>query len=659
MFNLRSLPRSAVAALLVLPLLLTACPPVGAGGERATSGQLNPAAISFPGTSNGTVVVTANGKWQLSPSAEWLTVSPRAGGAGSHEVSITVNRRGLTPELHGAALTLLGRGELDSVPVTMRFPQLTGYLQDFGVGLRSAAVAGTTGAPGAARDTSSDVPGEYLVLLDGDMAGYLEAGVLQGNDVRPSAVTGTPNLEAFSMVARALAVEHGVSVKSRIRSAEFPLMLIAATPEDAARLATDGRVKIIEPNWRWTLPTVEAQLGPLSHDFGRQWHYDKINLGEAREATQGSPEVVVAVIDGGFGTDHSFLQDALLPGYDFHTRTYGADASFTCAAHGTHVAGTVAALHDAVHNAVGVAPSVKVLPLRIGFVANGKCNLDGDVLIDALLYAAGIEVDGLPPRAPVDVINLSLGGSSVPESLRLAVDEVLARGVTVVAAAGNAGSRGVMYPAAYPGVLAVSGTDFSDRLAYYSNYGEGLFIAAPGGDLRVDSNGDGWPDGILSAGWTDGGSAEAWVLMQGTSMASPHVAGVVALMRSVAPALSPRAVQEILACSAKDIGPPGWDEQFGYGLLDAGAALAAAGKAAGAGLGEYTVSLSKDGQVVASSGTGSGGAFDLGQVEAGSYLLEVTLDPASAGGPYALVPVSVTYDGDVMKMVELELCGGA
>ncbi len=159
-----------------------------------------------------------------------------------------------------------------------------------------------------------------------------------------------------------------------------------------------------------------------------------------------------------------------------------------------------------------------------------------------------------------------------------------AEGIIVVAAAGNNASSQPVYPAAYDGVLAVSGVDINEQPAPYSNFGSYVDLAAPGGDLSVDLDGDGYGDGVLStAASVDliGNLSYGYSYLEGTSMAAAHVSGVIALMKAVNPALTPDELDKLLADGSitRDLGDPGRDDLYGYGLIDAQKAVLAAAPA--------------------------------------------------------------------------------
>ena len=248
--------------------------------------------------------------------------------------------------------------------------------------------------------------------------------------------------------------------------------------------------------------------------------------------------------------------------------------------HGTHVAGTVA---SDTNNATGVAGTswgARIMPIRVLGVGGGNIY---DVS-QGVRYAAGLATDagpGLPePRA--QIINLSLGCLGCgADALRSAIAAARERGVIIVAAAGNESTSQLSYPAAYDGVVSVGAVDLRKQLAPYSNFGSTIDLVAPGGDASVDRNGDGYPDGILSTIADDsGGTVRAgYSFLQGTSMAAPHVAGVFALMKARNPsAVTPAAIDAWIASGAitEDLGNDGAatrNNTFGYGLIDAAKAL--------------------------------------------------------------------------------------
>jgi serine protease len=302
------------------------------------------------------------------------------------------------------------------------------------------------------------------------------------------------------------------------------------------------------------------------------------------------------VIDTGIRPGHPDLQGQLVAGYDFIKNTTvsldgdGCDADPTdpgdafigslSSWHGTHVSGTVAARTvfasgQEAEGVAGVAWNARVMPLRVLGRSGGA---DADV-IDALEYAAGLSNGcNVFPANRADVVNMSLGGGGFSDAFQAAIHAVRARGVTVVAAAGNGSSTTPSYPAAFDGVIAVAATDYERNRAPYSNFGTWVDVAAPGGDMSADANGDGFADGVLSTLFDplagDPDDRYVYAFYQGTSMAAPHVAGVIALMLSVQPDLTPGAIDDMLRNGelTRELS----SALLGFGLIDAFKAVEAA-----------------------------------------------------------------------------------
>jgi len=359
-------------------------------------------------------------------------------------------------------------------------------------------------------------------------------------------------------------------------------------------LRKDPRVRFAEPNYR-----VSTMATPDDAAYPLQWHYPLIGLPDAWDTTTGDPGVVVAVVDTGILANHPDLAGRLVAGYDFvrdpgsardgdgidpdpqdpGDSLGGGSESF----HGTHVSGTVAARGNNQLGGAGVAYNSRVMPLRALGPGGGGTSYDVD---QAVRFAAGLPNDsGTLPQQPADVINLSLGGSAFSQATQNLYDQVQAAGILVVAAAGNQASSSPVFPASYAGVIAVSAVDAQRRLATYSNTGSMIDVAAPGGNNSVDLNGDGYPDGILSTSGSISGNGVnySYAFRNGTSMAAPHVAGMLALMKSVNPNLTPTDIDALLAAGAlsDDLGAPGRDNQYGNGIINAQRAVLAALEATG------------------------------------------------------------------------------
>ena len=326
-----------------------------------------------------------------------------------------------------------------------------------------------------------------------------------------------------------------------------------------------------EPNY-----IVEALMVPNDTYFGYQWHLDSpvyggINVKGAWDHTQGQG-VTVAVIDTGiayesyidpvtrknFSRAPDFSNTCFVQGYDFVSNdTHANDDN----SHGTHVAGTIAQSTNDSYGTAGVAFKACLMPIKV-LDSNGSGSYSD--VADGIRYAAD---NG------AKVINLSLGGSAPVIYLEEALAYAYSKGVTIVAASGNDSLNTVGYPAAYNDyVIAVGATRYDETRSSYSNYGSALDIVAPGGDTAIDQNGDGYVDGVLQNTFnptTKNVNDYAYYFFQETSMATPHVAGVAALVISKGNATSPANVREALQSTADDLGTSGRDNTYGFGLVNA------------------------------------------------------------------------------------------
>ncbi|MCB1821834.1 MAG: S8 family serine peptidase [Candidatus Competibacteraceae bacterium] len=329
-----------------------------------------------------------------------------------------------------------------------------------------------------------------------------------------------------------------------------------------------------------------------------QWHYPQINLPQAWDLTTGA-DTIVAVVDTGVALGHPDLQGQLITGYDFISNRANAldgdgidpdpndvgdrsNPDGSSSFHGTHVSGTVAAATNNQTGGAGVAFGAKIMPLRaIGRFGGSSYDIE-----QAVRYAAGLPNDSgtVPPRR-ADVINLSLGSTASSSADRAAYAQARTAGVVIVAAAGNSANSTPLYPASYPGVISVSAVTINKTLAPYSSFGPNIDVAAPGGSTATDVNGDGKPDGVLSTAANDVNDTLVYdyPIWQGTSMATPHAAGVIALMKALAPNLTPDDIDNLLASGSltDDLGAVGRDNRFGYGLLNANKAAIAAANSGG------------------------------------------------------------------------------
>ncbi|MCM8778937.1 MAG: S8 family serine peptidase [Candidatus Omnitrophica bacterium] len=296
-------------------------------------------------------------------------------------------------------------------------------------------------------------------------------------------------------------------------------------------------IEYCEPNYIYKIYKT-----PNDSMYNQLWGLQKIQAEKAWDINEGSSSVIVGVSDTGVDGNHPDLKDNLVSGKSFVDNSPTADN----VGHGTHVAGTIAAVGNNGQGVIGVAPKVKIMPLKI----SNSPNVELAFAIESIRYAAD---NG------AKVINMSWGGGMPSASLQDALRYAASKDVVLVAAAGNGGGPGVAYPAAFPEVIAVSATNPQDQLANFSSYGSEVEVSAPG-------------EGILST-WPGGKYQPA----SGTSMASPHTAGVVALIRSVFPNLRAEEVRKKLIESVDDLGSPGKDERFGYGRINAFKAIQGGG----------------------------------------------------------------------------------
>jgi serine protease len=454
-------------------------------------------------------------------------------------------------------------------------------------------VAGQIRIPGihsGVRLSDDFVPGEVILEPRGSTAAPHGTAAWQRGAGAGAAAPGPPVLARLEHLAGAMSGSRAsrdfAIWRSLPREVERPFADAQASDKHATLLAMkalrrDYAIANAQLNYR-----IRPRSVPNDPFYPLQWHYPMIELPAAWDFTTGDPGVTVAVIDTGILAQHPDLAGQLLPGYDFVSNPASSgdgdgidpdpedpgDGNGVAASsfHGTHVAGTVAAASGNGIGAAGVAPGVKLLPLR-ALGPSGGSSYD---ILQAVRYAAGLTNDSGTVRAPVDVINLSLGrrGPCWPAE-QAAFDAARQAGVVVVAAAGNDDEDAAdAFPANCSNVVAVGAVDLHGNRAPYSNYGSAVDVQAPGG-RATDANGDGYPDGVLSLmGDEEAEPMYTYAFRKGTSMASPHVAGVVALMKSVNPNLTPEEIDQMLAVG---------ELTRGDGLISAYRAVIAALDAAG------------------------------------------------------------------------------
>jgi serine protease len=314
-------------------------------------------------------------------------------------------------------------------------------------------------------------------------------------------------------------------------------------------------VKFAEPDYlRFISFTPNDEL------YTYQWNFPQINLPSAWDRSTGSG-TTVAVVDTGVNPNgQDSFGNRLIQGHNFVKNT---NDSSDDNGHGTHVAGTIGEETNNLTGCAGIAFNANILAVKV-------LNRRG------VGYSSNIN-DGIRWAADngADVINMSLGASTGSQTEEDAVNYAYNNGVVICAASGNESANTVGYPAAYENCIAVGATRYDKKVASYSNTGDALDIVAPGGDTSVDQNNDDYPDGILQETFQKTFLKYKWsyYFFQGTSMATPHVSGLSALIISLHPTYTPAQVRNAIQSSAQDLGAPGWDPIYGWGLIDANAAL--------------------------------------------------------------------------------------
>lgn len=352
--------------------------------------------------------------------------------------------------------------------------------------------------------------------------------------------------------------EHGASYLTNLYASPVQLVQVPEGKELALveQLSHDPRVEYAEPDYIY-----QAFGAPNDPYYGNQWAHTRMNSAAAWDISTGSNTVTIAVIDTGIDETHPDLAAKIVAGYDFvddDTNPHDLNG------HGTHVAGIAAAMTN---NGVGVAGmswGARIMPVRVLDEVGEGSSSDITSAIN-WAYSHGAKV-----------LNLSLGGAGYSTSMQNAVNAATSAGSLVIAAMGNNRSANpTSYPAAYSNVMAVAATGPGDTYAYYSQYGSHCDIAAPGGAMGYLHDSDGIYSTLptYNVEMTGADYYKNYDYLQGTSMAAPYVSGLAALIRSVSSDLTPAQVQQVMQNTAVDLGDTGWDANYGYGRIDALAAL--------------------------------------------------------------------------------------
>lgn len=333
---------------------------------------------------------------------------------------------------------------------------------------------------------------------------------------------------------------HGVSVKREIPSLKVHILTVAEPAADAVMkaLAKSGKFTFVERDGH-----AHSSAIPNDPSYSSQWHLAQMNAAGAWGITTGSSGVTIAMVDSGVDATHPDLASRLIPGWSFLT---GTTDTHDVEGHGTATAGTVAA---ATNNGIGVSGMTWGNPIMPLVVLSESDFASYSDIASAITYAAD---------RGVRIINISIGGTSSSSALQSAVTYAWNKGAMVFSSAMNDGTSTPNYPAACDNAIAVSATGAGDSWSGFSNYGSWIDFSAPGVNILTT---------------TRYGGTGYW---SGTSFSSPLAAGVAALVLSVNPALSNAAVISLLQQSAVDLGTPGYDVNYGWGRIDAYAAVLAA-----------------------------------------------------------------------------------
>lgn len=371
----------------------------------------------------------------------------------------------------------------------------------------------------------------------------------------------------------------GVSFNRAGYKSEFAVMGVERGQEraEAARLAADPRVEWAEPNYLRQTQAIDPKLwafynpgnltayfsDPADSRYGQPLPSTYASISDADEdaiegIAVGGGQVVISSIDTGVDMDHPEFTGRLIAGRDWvsgDTNPEDEDG------HGTHTSGTMAGTTVGVAGVTGASSNVKILVQRVC----GPSGCPTSAIVNAIRAAA--DYPGMV------AMNLSLGGTTISRAEKDAINyAVNTKGVLVIAAAGNSGTSKVACPACDANAMSVAATSWRDALAYYSQYGSGLDISAPGGELYSNTTEE---MGIWSA-YLNGGFA----MLQGTSMATPQVTGAAATVASKT-GLRGSALRNRLQSSADDIGAAGYDTRFGNGRLNVYRAVTGASLGAG------------------------------------------------------------------------------
>ena len=563
----------------------------------SASGAPNGVTVSFaPAATNTSSTVSVKVASGVAAGNYTLTVKGSGGGkTGSTKLGLTViGKTSGSARITGTARTDNAKISLTPTPVTKTVPHdLQANVQD----------------------RPAYVPGQLLVQYRDGLA--LQAVLTLQADEKTQ--------------AEAVREAYGLTLLRAGTQASPSLVRVAAGANleaVARRLEQDPRVAYAEPNYY-----IYPQAVPNDPQAGKLWNMPVSGLPVAWSLKNSATNVTVAVLDTGIQTNHTDLQGIFVGGYDFCAGSNCAQTDTnpqpdsTSDTHGTHVTGTLAAVGNNSRGVAGVLyGGAKIVPVKVFFQASFTT---ADALAQAIRWAAGDQVTTTDGKTftnsnPAKIINLSLGTDQQSDTLEDAVKAAQARGALLVAAAGNVGANSLFYPARYSGVLAVGAVNSDFGRSCFSNYGSGLDIMAAGGDgfLQNSACGGRNNEAILSTFPGNDYGYEA-----GTSMATPVVAGVAALVLAQNPGFSAADITNQLKKTAYFDASSMTASQYGAGVVRADSAFGFPGPgdsvsvtASGAGSAVATTTLKLNGEST---------PFTLDTLAAGSYTLEADANGAS------------------------------
>jgi subtilisin family serine protease len=341
-----------------------------------------------------------------------------------------------------------------------------------------------------------------------------------------------------------LAIDNCIQTANALIEAEISKLTVVRVRIPQGKVAETITTLLACPGIRYAEPNYKAYIAdtiPSDPNWNVQYGLINIRAPQGWDLSTGSSSVTIAVVDTGVDFGHLDLASKIVPGYDFVNNDAIAQDDN---GHGTHVSGIAAAISNNGLGISGVSWGAHIMPVKV-------LNAGGNGTFANV--AAGIV---WATDHGAQVINLSLGGSNPSQVLQDAVNYADSNGVVLVAASGNSGSNFVLYPARYPQVIAVGATDSSNAHTGFSNYGPQVDLSAPGTSIYSTVIG-------------------GYGYLSGTSMSAPFVSGLAAILRGIPGNSSPGVIALEMESTALDLGAPGIDDVYGYGLIQMDAAIRA------------------------------------------------------------------------------------